>query len=165
MELPVDEMDISLFNVSTCVLVKNSRKASFWNSSWMKGTTLSSLFALLYSHSKSKNLTVAAAMEDDHWIADIDHNLTAPLIDDFVNLFTMLREAELNLNTEDLDSITWRYTANSEYSSRLAYLLQFEGAMCSDMGSYVWNIKVVPRCKFFMWLLLRDRLWTAARLQ
>jgi hypothetical protein len=27
MELPVDEMDISLFNASTCVLVKNSRKA------------------------------------------------------------------------------------------------------------------------------------------
>jgi hypothetical protein len=55
-------------------------------------------------------------------IADIDHNLTAPLIDDFVNLFTMLREAGLNLNTEDPDSITWRYNANGEYSSRLAYL-------------------------------------------
>lgn len=95
-------------------------------------------------------------MEDDHWIADIDHNLKAPLIDDFVNLFTMLREAELNLNTEDQDSITWRYTTNSEYSSRLAYLLQFEGAMRSDMGSYVWNTKVLPRCKFFMWLLLQD---------
>jgi hypothetical protein len=52
-------------------------------------------------------------MEDDHLIADIDHNLTAPLIDDFVNRFTMLWEAELNLNTEDLDSITWRHTANS----------------------------------------------------
>ena len=45
------------------------------------------------------------------------------------------------------------------------YILRFEGAMCSDMGSYVWNAKVVPRCKFFMWLLLQDRLWTAAQLQ
>jgi len=51
---------------------------------------------------------VAVAMEGDHWIADIDHNLTALLIDDFVNLLTR-REAELNLNTEDPDSITWRY--------------------------------------------------------
>jgi hypothetical protein len=45
------------------------------------------------------------------------------------------------------------------------YVLQFEGAMRSAMGSYVWNAKVVPRCKFFMWLLLQDRLWTATRLQ
>jgi hypothetical protein len=45
----------------------------------------------------------------------------------------------------------------------LAYALQFEGTEQSSLR-HIWAVWAPPKCKFFMWLLLQRRIFTADRL-
>lgn len=53
-ELPIDETDIALFNAATKVTIHNGKKALFWTSSWLHGTSPAAAFPNLYKHSKRK---------------------------------------------------------------------------------------------------------------
>jgi hypothetical protein len=45
--LPIDSVDLALFNAATKVTIHNRHKASFWNSSWLEDRPPSSLFPRL----------------------------------------------------------------------------------------------------------------------
>lgn len=74
-QLPIDAVDMALFNAATKVVVHNGRMASFWTSSWMDGRAPSALFPLLYKHSRRKKRSVREAILGDLWIKDIAYNL------------------------------------------------------------------------------------------
>ena len=61
--------------------------------------------------------------------------------------------------------MTWKLTADGIYSARSAYHAQFFGSTDSIFPTKVWKVWAPTKCKFFMWLVLQDRVWTAARLQ
>ena len=63
------------------------------------------------------------------------------------------------------DKITWNHTADGQYSARSAYKLQFVGMTDDPAAKCTWSTKAPPKCRFFTWLLLQNRIWTAARLQ
>jgi hypothetical protein len=42
--------------------------------------------------------------------------------------------------------------------------MQFEGGIFSSFPKIVWKVWAPSKCKFFMWLLLQNRVWTADRL-
>ena len=63
------------------------------------------------------------------------------------------------------DSISWRSTTSGEYSTSSAYSLQFAGSTLSSMDSLVWKAWAPPKCNFFAWLIIQNRVWTADRLQ
>jgi hypothetical protein len=65
----------------------------------------------------------------------------------------------LNLSNED-DQISWNLTASGKYSSASAYKVQFAGSFSPVDYSKLWNSKIQPKCKFFMWLRLRRRILT-----
>lgn len=69
------------------------------------------------------------------------------------------------MDLRQLDTITWTLTANGEYTARPGYLMQFEGTVWSATHQKVWKQWTAPQCKFFIWLLLQQRIWTANRLQ
>ncbi|CAN6207223.1 unnamed protein product [Urochloa humidicola] len=165
MELPVDSTDMALFAAATKVQLGNGRKASFWASTWLDGQAPAALFPLLFAHSKRKNRTVAEALQDDRWIRDIVHNLTHELLADYFRLWSMIDQMNYSLTSELEDQITWTRTANGEYTAHSAYLLQFEGSVVSNFPKLVRKPWAPGRCKFFLWLLLQNRLWTADRLQ
>jgi hypothetical protein len=64
MKLPVDETDIALFKAPTRVIVHDGRKASFWLSTWIDGWSSTSLFVLLFQHSRQKKRSVKKAVLD-----------------------------------------------------------------------------------------------------
>jgi hypothetical protein len=71
----------------------------------------------------------------------------------------------VHLQDELPDDIKWNLTVNGIYSSASAYRAQFEGAVASNMTTVVWKNWAPPKCKFFAWLVIKDRIWTADRLQ
>jgi hypothetical protein len=164
-ELPVDSVDITLFNAATTVTVHNGKKASFWLSSWLNGQSPSQLCPLLFSHSRRKNRSVRDAVVGDRWIGDIAHSLTNALLDEFFKLWRAIQAANLNLEDGSEDTITWILESSGKYTAKSAYKIQFEGQYLSNFPKLIWNSWAPPRCKFFMWLLLQNRLWTSARLQ
>lgn len=99
------------------------------------------------------------------WIGDIAHNLTQPLLDEFFKLWRAIDAAHLHFEDDRDDTITWNLESSGEYTTRSAYKIQFEGQHLSNFPKLVWEPWAPPRCKFFLWLLLQNKLWTSARLQ
>jgi hypothetical protein len=48
--------------------------------------------------------------------------------------------------------------------ARSAYKIQFLGMTSSVTAETTWKTKAPPKCRFFTWLMLQNRIWTAARL-
>jgi hypothetical protein len=67
--------------------------------------------------------------------------------------------------TEDQDNIRWNLIANGQYSAKSAYRLQFMGATRSAFNQMIWKAWALPKCKFFSWLAIQNRLWTTDRLE
>ncbi|WVZ88969.1 hypothetical protein U9M48_035436 [Paspalum notatum var. saurae] len=164
MELPIDDTDRALFAAATRVMVNNGQRAKFWHSSWINGVSPALLFPELFKHSKRKNRTVAEALRDDNWIRDILHDLTVGLLSEYTQLWELVESVHFNHESAAEDTITWTRTASGEYSASSAYKMQFEGGLHSDFPHTVWLVWAPAKCKFFLWLLLQNRVWTADRL-
>lgn len=144
MSLPVDSVDMALFNAATTVTVHNGRKASFWNSSWLKGNAPSSLFPLLYKHSKRKKRTVKEALQGHQWIKDVAYNLTNELLHEYFRLWTAIWSAQLNLQDDCEDEIIWILEGSGRYSASPAYNIQFVGQVLSNFPKLVWGVWAPP---------------------
>lgn len=160
----MDDTDRSLFAAATRVTVNNGNKASFWKSRWLNGQIPAELFPLLFKHSKRKNTTVAQALRSNKWVNDINYALTFDLLTEYFMLWRMIEQENINLQSEDEDQITWTWTASGTYSAKSAYAMQFEGTNSSACAAEIWKPWAPSKCKFFLWLLLQNRIWTADRL-
>jgi hypothetical protein len=99
------------------------------------------------------------------WISNIKTyaTLAVPHIREYLRLWEHL--GGVQLIEENADSIVWNLTSNGEYSSASAYEAQFFGATLTCFNKLVWKIWAPPKVKFFAWLAIRNRLWTAGRLE
>jgi hypothetical protein len=145
-ELPVDNVDISLFNAATSVEIGNGEKASFWTTRWLHGVALAMVYPALFKHSRRKNRTVKEALTDNKWISDVDHDMTVNLISQFVDLAERLNGIELW--PDQTDKISWLHTSDGQYTARSAYHLQLVGKTSSLSAEYTWRTKALPKCRF-----------------
>lgn len=83
-------------------------------------------------------------------------------IDQLITIWVKVQTTSL---TEDEDKISWALTANSTYSVRSAYEVQFYGLSESPLLHRVWEIKAEGKINFFLWLILQNMVWTADRLR
>ena len=84
-------------------------------------------------------------------------------IQQFVSLWEMV--SEVNLHNDVPDTIAWKFTSDGAYSAKSAYKMQFEGIVSTSLDATVWQAWAPPKCNFFAWLVLQNRIWTADRLQ
>jgi hypothetical protein len=160
----VDAVDEALFAAATRVTVRNGRTAKFWTSTWAYGTTLAIMFPLLFQHSRRKNRTMADAMANEAWITDLMHDVTPGIMAEYIMLWIVVDEADLDLADNRPDEIVWTRTASGEYSASSAYQIQFQGSITSDFQSLIWQVWAPSCCRFFIWLMLQNRVWAADRL-
>ena len=162
-ETPNDASDRQLFNAATRVTIGDGKKASFWSSSWLDGKPPKDMAPLIFKASRRKNRTVHDALTEHTWVADIAvEAFTAEHIGQFVQLWDLISDIQLSPDIED--SIIWTLSPNGCYSASSAYKAQFMTALPCSFGSIVWKTWAPPKCRFFAWLAVQNRLWTADRL-
>ena len=80
----------------------------------------------------------------------------------FVHLWGLIQEINLTPGVED--TIVWTLTQKGIYTTNSAYKAQFIGATSCSFFSLVWKTWAPPKCTFFAWLAVQNRLWTSDRL-
>lgn len=61
------------------------------------------------------------------------------------------------------DRFIWHWTVDGSYSASFAYRAFFTGMVSLRGAAELWKARAPAKCKFFLKLLLHDRLWTVAR--
>lgn len=88
------------------------------------------------------------------------------LLADYFRLWLLIEGEHFDPENEAPDEIIWTRSSTGEYTASSAYKLQFKGSFRSPFSSLIWRKPWAPsKCKFFLWLLLQDCIWTADRLQ
>lgn len=160
-EVSCDPIDHQLFRVSTVVTIGDGRKASFWKSSWLEGRAPMDIAPGLYNLAWRKNRKVRGELQDQSWTRGLWRMSTLDEMAEFVLLWDLVQQVSLN---EQEDQISWRWTANAAYSSKSAYLVQFNGSYGSFQGNYIWKAHAEGKHKFFAWQLIQSKILTADKL-
>jgi hypothetical protein len=144
--------------------VGNGAKTPFWDAPWL-GEKPKDIAHLIYASSKKKSWNVKAALLNNAWIAKIEGTVDFNYehVVQFVNLWTKIQTIHLVEDTKD--DISWTLTTNGQYSAASAYKAQFFGAISINMNMLVWKVWAPPKTKSLAWLALKNRLWTADRLE
>jgi hypothetical protein len=127
-ETPNDESDRSLFNAATRVTIGDGKRASFWSSSWVDGSTPKLIDPKIFKAFKRKNRTVNDAMLGQKWISDINvNNFTLEHIEQFIHLWGLILDIQLSPGIDD--SIIWTLSDDEKYLASSAYKARFLGSV------------------------------------
>jgi hypothetical protein len=162
LQLPCDKADVDLFNASTTVTIGNGETTNFWRSSWIWGQTPRNIAPTLYMKAKRKNISVCQALRNNRWMHFCSPYTQDEEIKEFISLWQGINNTH-ELNDLD-DTILWRWTADGKYSTSSAYKIQFTTNFCKMKICPIWKARTEPKCCFFTWTLLHNRILTADNL-
>jgi hypothetical protein len=92
------------------------------------------------------------------------HDITAPLLIDYMILWILIEAVELNPIDQAEDENFGTRSLDGVYSAKAAYDMQFDRSLESSFPAKVWNVWAQSWCRVFIWLMLQNRIWTADRL-
>lgn len=156
-----DKSDRDLFFASTYITVGDGKNTPFWEANWLNGASPKYLAPNLYEQARFKFRTVAKELRNNNWITGLKELDSQILLNEFALLYTALNSVVLN---NEKDRIHWRWTASGQYKASSAYEIQFYGATIMIPAKKLWKAKTEPRCRFFAWLAMHDRVQTANNL-
>jgi hypothetical protein len=160
--IPCDLKDKELFLACTSVSVGAGDKAVFWTGRWLSSEAPNCIAPDLFVSARRKNRTVIDALHRGSWKKGLDRMSNETELDPFQ---TLSEKVQSILLTDTPDSISWNRSADGVYLGKSAYEAQFLGTIpAPDDLAKVWSIRAEPKVRFFMWLLLLNRLWTSKRL-
>lgn len=159
--IPCDQSDMALFRACYSIKIGNGKKAKFWTDRWLDGEAPGEFAPGLFKLARRKNLTVSQAIDRGKWMMGLQRINTEDLIEAFVKLWDKLQAVHL---TNLPDSISWNMLKDLVYSAKSAYEAQLITRIPQPHLEEVWRARVEGKIRFFLWLLLRNRLWTADRL-
>lgn len=62
------------------------------------------------------------------------------------------------------DTHVWRFSSNRQYTASSAYDFRLQGKIAFRSWARIWKGWALGKCKFFVWLVVHNRFWTADRL-
>lgn len=155
----------AMFQVAVATIVGNGQSTKFWTDRWLHGQTIQEIAPHLFDIIPKrfvKQRTVAQGLTDRAWVADIQGALTVQIIIEDLRVWDLVEGFSLQQHAQDKH--TWRFTQSGVYSSKSAYEAFFLGTIRFAPWKGIWKTWSPPRCKFFLWLAINNRCWTAERL-
>ncbi|WVZ65092.1 hypothetical protein U9M48_014513 [Paspalum notatum var. saurae] len=151
-----------LFRVGSEIIVGNGLTALFWVDNWLDGAAIEVIAPNLFVAVPPRfhRRTVADGLYNKNWMRDIKKNLSVAAISEYVVIWERTQSFML---VDRPDSFCWRWSPNSQYTAASAYRSCFMGSTLLLGAKFVWKARVPPRVRFFAWLALQDRCWTAER--
>lgn len=131
----------------------------------MVGQRIADLAPRLYSVVAKKNRTkrtVSEALNEHLWLQDARAASTVGALGEFIELWDILGEFQLQPGVEDRHS--WRLCPSGKYSAKSTYQQLYLGATAFGPWERTWKTWAPGKCKFFLWLVAHNRCWTADRL-
>jgi hypothetical protein len=88
--------------------------------------------------------------------------MSAAFLSDYLALWDLISEVVLQPEVEDCH--VWRLSSDGHYSAKSAYENILRGMVVFNPYEQIWKSWAPGKCRLFMWLVVRDRCWTADRL-
>ena len=151
---------LPLYRSITTVEIKDGTSTSFWDDSWLPEGPLSELLPALHSHATSPHATVSGILS-----SGIDHHIqrcqTRAAVQEKAQLSALIAHTHL---TDGGDMRNFQGTEGKFQTSLLYKALMAATAPPSDFAKMVWNNCAPPRVKFFIWLLVQNRIQSRSNL-
>ena len=155
----------TFFKIAVFSVVGSGTNTLFWIDRWLNGRSIADLAPRLLEFVPKRianRRTVEEAMADRSWVMDIRGNPSVEAILDFLCLWDLIYDFQLQPEIED--SHIWRFSSSGQYSAKSAYASFFIGSTQFGPFERIWKSWAPPKCRFFLWLVAHDRCWTADRL-
>jgi hypothetical protein len=166
LDLAVSKDALTIFNAAIRITVGSSGQVLFWTEPWIDGlnaTAIAPAVVALVRPSRLRTATVQHGLDANRWTADIGGRLSVDAVVQFFGLWTRIQRVQLAPGSPD--SFAWKISVDGAYSTRSTYIACFAGRTAQPAASQVWNSFAPPKFKFFGWLAVWGRCWTADRLQ
>jgi hypothetical protein len=147
----------ALFNVAVETIVGNGESTKFWLDRWLQGRTLSELapnLCKLIPRQAVKRRTVAQALDNWRWVADIRGALSVQVLREYLYIWDLVDG--LVLQPEIPDQHRWKLTNLGPYSSKSAYNAFFIGSIRFAPWKRIWRSWAPLRREFFIWLAIKN---------
>lgn len=152
-------LNVIFRSIAKCEL-GNGSSVCFWDDLWTD-SVLAQTYPRLASFARNDGVSVLEVMQAE----DMDELFLLPLsqqaFEELKNLQAHLQTLPYNMNNEDRWIPKWGNT----YTSRRFYSKVFSNIEAHPIFKVVWKSQCTPRVKFFVWLILVDRLNTKSMLQ
>ena len=159
--VPCDDSDRALFQACTKITIGDGCSAKFWKDRWLDGESPAMVAPLMFRLALKKNSLVKDALHNGCWMRGLMRMNSHEEIHQFLGLWEKVQNVQLSTSR---DSIAWHLSADGSYSAKSAYHAQFLGRLHQPELASVWKVKTDRKIRFFLWLLLQNRNWTADRL-
>jgi hypothetical protein len=159
--LPINVGDsvLQLFNRSVIFNLGDGQRISFWKDPWLGEQAIQTIAPDLFKQCTKRNLTVAQALLDGRWRRHFRRGLTTVALEQFLLVHDRLESVQLQPGVHD--TVTWRWTADGQYSASSAYEAQFEGHPTSRFRKLIWKSEAPLKCRIFAWLAILGKCNTA----
>ena len=155
----------ALFKMAVDHIVGNGASTLFWKDRWIDGQTIEEVAPNLFKAIPkriTRRRTVAQALVNRSWVADIKGALSVQVLLEYLRIWDHVEGVVLQ--QEVPDQIRWKLSQNGVYSSKSAYAAFFVGTIKFAPWRRIWKSWAPLHCKFFIWLAINNRCWTADRL-
>ena len=118
--------------------VSNGKNTCFWTDRWLGGQSLQKSFPNLFRAvaATARKRKVFDALNNRTWVSDIRGALTVHVLIEYIHLWEMLSNVELQPNVEDTH--IWQFSTTGQYTSKSAYEALFIGAIQFGPWERIW---------------------------
>jgi hypothetical protein len=153
---------LPLYRSILTVLIDNGERTCFWTDDWLGTGALATSFPVLFSHATCAQVSMATVLRFGLWGNLVPH-LTSAGILEFDRVCAILDPARLT-NLPDTSSLRLCSKKAGELSVAALYQLVMGGAAVVPFSEFVWENFASTKAKFFVWLLVQDKIQSRATL-